>query len=92
MSEPRYACWNFVLDHDASKTAAELSRAEFDALIDRKQFAVGPYFESFGDGYGHPYNPDRQIFGKLKDGRVVYAEFPGSREPHGTAATSERRA
>ncbi len=44
-------------------------------VLGEKQFVDGPYRDNFGSGHGEPYNPDRQAFGKLKDGRVVYCEL-----------------
>jgi hypothetical protein len=52
-----------------------VTRAEFDKMVSKKQFVDGPFRETFGDGYGESYNPDRQAFGKLKDGRGVYCEL-----------------
>ena len=73
MSEPRIQVWSFAGDHGGKPSL--LSKADFDAQLEAGQFAVGPYRETFGDGYGEPYNPHRQAFGKLNDGRVVYCEL-----------------
>lgn len=63
--------------------AVQLSKAEFDRLCDDDQFQLGPYLNSFGDGYGEPYNPNREAGGILKDGRVVWAwvRGPKAKEP-----------
>lgn len=53
----------------------ELTREDFDALALRKLFADGPWKDTFGDGYGEPYNPNRWLFGTLKDGRRVKARY-----------------
>jgi hypothetical protein len=73
MSEPRNQCKRFMADRKA--TGVPLPKAEFDALARSRSFAVGPYRDSFGDGPGEPYQPDRQAFGELKDGRCVYCEL-----------------
>ena len=62
----------------------EITKAEFDSHGESEAFAVGPYIETWGDGYGEPYNPYRQAFGKLRDGRVVYCELHPSRQPEST--------
>lgn len=54
-----------------SATFEELPIAEFDQLARTKQFAEGPHISTFGDGYGEPYQPERNVWGKLKDGRNV---------------------
>lgn len=48
--------------------------AEFDRLARAKQFADGPFIDSFGDGHGEPYNPYRKVWGTLKDGREVESQ------------------
>ena len=51
-----------------------IPKEQFDKMAEAGEFEVGPFKESFGDGYGDPYNPNRQLFGRLNDGRLVYAE------------------
>lgn len=51
--------------------------AEFDRLAREKQFADGPYIDTFGDDYGEPYNPVLRVIGTLKDGRRVESEKRG---------------
>jgi len=53
---------------------ARLARDEFDRLAREEQFRVGPRMSAFGDGYGEPYQPFRQIWGVLKDGRKVRSD------------------
>lgn len=48
-----------------------IEKADFDKLARDREFADGPFIESFGDGYGDPYNPHRTIWGTLNDGRKV---------------------
>ncbi len=57
-----------------------ISRDEFDRLTREDQFADGPYIEAFGDGYGEPYQPNRTMFGTLKDGREVKSSTGGDCE------------
>lgn len=62
-------------DHALSYGAYNsLPKDEFDELVKSKQFSDGPFLSAFGDGYGEPYNPNRQAFGTLKDGRKVFTE------------------
>lgn len=49
----------------------EIDIEEFDKLARAKQFDEGPLIDSFGDGYGEPYQPQRTVMGILKDGRRV---------------------
>ena len=49
-----------------------IPRAEFDEQAKQGGFRDGPCRDSFGDGYGEPYNPNRQAFGILRNGRAVY--------------------
>lgn len=57
--------------------AVELSKAELDKLLDAGEFVDGPFLSTFGNGYGEPYNPNRQAGGTLKDGRIVWAWVRG---------------
>lgn len=70
---PRHRCAEYVYTNGGK--AVELTKAEFHALYNAKGFADGPYRDTFGDGCREPYNPWRQAFGKLKDGRIVYCEL-----------------
>jgi hypothetical protein len=77
--EPRGACAWFFVDHNIEKPE-QLTKAYFDGLCEAGSFADGPHVDSFGDGHGEPYNPYRQAFGILKDGRGVYAETHRARQ------------
>lgn len=57
------------------RKAVQLPKAEFDRLAKAVGFIEGPFRDTFGDGYGEPYNPNRQAFGRLRDGRLVFAEL-----------------
>lgn len=59
--------------------ASELAKLDFDAHVRMALFAVGPYLDTFGDGYGEPYRPNRRAGGTLKDGRVVWAWVRGEK-------------
>lgn len=71
--EPRLNCERFF--GKVSLEAVLLTRKEFDKFYRAKRFSDGPHSEAFGDGMGDPYNPYRQGFGVLKDGRGVYCEM-----------------
>jgi hypothetical protein len=70
---PRHQCRGYI-ESQSGKTFL-LTKEEFDSLFREKQFDDGPYKDNFGNGNGEPYNPNRQAFGKLKDGRIVYCEL-----------------
>jgi len=72
-NEPRHSCYEYFI-RKGCKNPVLLKRAEFDQLVD-DGFVDGPFRDTFGDGYGEPYNPHRQAFGMLKDGRGVYCEL-----------------
>jgi hypothetical protein len=59
-----------------SPACQTIPRDEFDQLARAKQFKVGPFISSFGDGPGEPYVPQehRSVWGVLKDGQEVRAE------------------
>ena len=73
IGRPRNDCAGFVRDHADGHMV--LKKREFNCHCKAGDFEVGPHAESFGDGYGDPYNPYRQAFGRLKDGRVVICEL-----------------
>ena len=52
-----------------------LLKIDFDALAGNGGFVDGPFRETFGDAYGDYYNPNRQAFGTLTDGRKVFCEL-----------------
>lgn len=47
--------------------------SEFNQLTRAGAFSEGPWIENFGSGYGEPYNPHRDVWGTLADGRKVYS-------------------
>ncbi len=70
---PRNQCRSYVQKKGGK--AELLEKEEFDTHYKGGDFMEGPYRETFGDGYGEPYNPNRQAFGKLKKGNIVYCEL-----------------
>ena len=50
----------------------QIPKSEFDQLCKEKKIRDAQE-ESFGDGYGEPYNPNRLIFGHL-NGELVWTE------------------
>jgi len=70
---PRNQCRGYVAKNRGK--AILVTREEFDSYLGNNDFLEGPFKDSFGDGYGEPYNPDRQAFGKLKSDLVVYCEL-----------------
>ncbi len=51
-------------------------RAKFDEHAKLGLFSDGPFRDSFGDGYGEPYNPRRQAFGiNATGGEGLYTEL-----------------
>lgn len=72
--KPRNNCrWYF--EEKGILSPEKITKDEFDQHYDEERFSDGPYQETFGNGYGEPYNPYRQAYGKLKDGRYVYCEL-----------------
>jgi len=45
--------------------------AAFTAMAREERWADGPWRDSFGSGYGEPYQPNRDVWGTLADGRKV---------------------
>ena len=72
--EPRNKCARYMWENEVEKPIL-LTKEDFDAHAKAGDFEVGPHRDNFGDSYGEPYNPNRQAFGKLKDGRFVYCEL-----------------
>lgn len=70
---PRNQCRNYVLENGGK--AELVSKPEFDSFYKNRDFIDGPYKDNFGDSYGDPYNPNRQAFGKLKKGDIIYCEL-----------------
>lgn len=46
----------------------------FDEHFKNNDFIEQPATDAFGDGYGDPYNPWRQAYGTLKNGKSIYCE------------------
>lgn len=82
MSEPRHGCRAFFAEHKVEQPK-QVAKADFDKLYDGEGFKVGPFRETFGDGYGEPYNPARQAFGITTSGDGVFCELhpPTERQP-----------
>ncbi len=76
-SNPRHGCEEYIMRQKRSGHTGPqpLTLAEFHSHIDSDDFDDGPRKDSFGDGYGEPYNPRRQVFGVLKSGTIVYADL-----------------
>lgn len=70
---PRGQCRSYIINKGGK--AILLTREEFDSYYYEKEFVDGPNVDNFGDGPGEPYFPNRQAFGKLKDGRIIYCEL-----------------
>ena len=72
--EPRNQCRGYVTKNGG--VAVLITLREFKEYCRKNQFSKeGPLRDSFGDGYGHPYSPFRQAFGRLKSGEIVYCEL-----------------
>ncbi len=70
---PRNKCRFYIQDNGGK--AQLIGKQEFDSHFHQGEFSDGPYRDNFGSGDGEPYNPNRQAFGKLKTGLVVYCEL-----------------
>jgi len=70
---PRNQCKNYAIKN--GRRAILITQEEFDAHFKRADFSEGPFTDSFGDSHGEPYNPNRQAFGRLDSGLVVYCEL-----------------
>ena len=70
---PRDECRNYVQENGGE--ALLIKKEELNSHVLQKEFLDGPYMNSFGDGYGEPYNQNRQAFGKLKNDLIVYCEL-----------------
>ncbi len=75
--EPRHSCESWF--NETGLAPVQLSKNDFDNMCENDEFADGPHIETFGDNPPEPYNPFRQAFGKLKDGRGVFCEVHRSR-------------
>ena len=70
---PRNQCRKYVSENGGEATL--ITKKEFDKHCKSAEFSDRPYRDNFGDGNGEPYNPNRQAFGKLDSGLVVYCEL-----------------
>lgn len=70
---PRNTCTHFFLEKGLAADA--VLKEDFDRLCEEGAFVEGPFVETFGDKAPEPYNPFRQAFGVLSDGRGVYCEL-----------------
>lgn len=70
---PRHRCREYVTENGG--VAELVKREEFDDYAKKGEFVDGPCVDSFGDDFHEPFNPRRQSYGKLKDGRVVFCEM-----------------
>ncbi|MCH8945363.1 MAG: hypothetical protein IIA85_00375 [Nanoarchaeota archaeon] len=72
--QPRNHCSGYMLENGVGEPIL-LTKKAFNSLAKIKNFSDGPYKDTFGDGYGEPYNSRRQAFGKTKKGLFVYCEL-----------------
>lgn len=73
---PREQCRHYVELNGGKATL--VTRQDFDSSFDGSEFMDGPFMDDFGSGHGEPYKPNRQAYGKLKSGLLVYAELSES--------------
>ena len=71
--KPQNDCLEYLL-RNGCKNERFIPKDEFDVMARDGLFDDGPYIDTFGDGYGQPYRPRRQVFGKLKTGEFVYSQ------------------
>jgi len=71
--KPQISCATYMIKNNA--TPIIISKEEFDKLTKEKQFRDGPYRETFGEGYGEPYNPFKQAYGQLNNENYVFCEL-----------------
>lgn len=72
--KPRHQCDKFMTKSGIKKPKL-MTKKEFNGLTREAKFKAGPFRDNFGDGYGEPYNPYRQAFGVLEDGKGVFCEL-----------------
>lgn len=72
-TEPQGACLQYIIDND-SRNVQAIELAEFDDHCHNRRFTDGPFEDTAGSGYGEPYNPHPQVFGRLDTGQIVYAQ------------------
>jgi len=69
---PRNQCERYVIKQGGLATL--IPKQDFDEKAIKNEFTDGPFIDTFGNG-NEPYNPNRQAFGKLNSGLVVYCEL-----------------
>ena len=74
MNKPRNQCGIYFVDRGIGNPIM-VSKVEFDKHYSEDEFSDGPFGETFGDGRLEPYNPSRQAFGILKNGRGIFCEL-----------------
>jgi hypothetical protein len=73
---PRNDCLTYILENlEKEIKPTLLTKKAFNTLCRAESFNDGPYKDTFGEGYGEPYNPWRQAFGKTKKGLLIYCEL-----------------
>lgn len=83
--EPQGHCSGYiaenVIEGDLDKDDCYyIPKEEFDELYKNGEFKEGEvHQDTFGMGYGEPYNPDPQAFGKLEEhpNPIVYCQLRG---------------
>lgn len=61
-----------------------IDKSEFDKFANAGKFTEGPFRDSFGDGDGEPYLPNRRLWGTLDDGRRVESNTTNERPTSST--------
>ncbi len=70
---PRGSCKDYI--YEKGGNAELITKEEFDDHYNQENFKKRPFEESFGDGPMDPYSPERQAYGQLNSGTVVYCEL-----------------
>jgi hypothetical protein len=79
MEPPRHSCHQYFITQRCEHPEL-IARQKFDKMVDAEEFTDGPFCETFGSGYGEPYNPRRQAFG-MAGKRGVYCELSEKTSP-----------
>jgi len=74
-TSPRHTCEAWFAKRGI--VPRQLSIVVFNRLAksDMGMFRDGPYEDLYGDGRYDGYNPNRQVWGVLKDGAGIFAEL-----------------
>ena len=89
IENPRGDCLRWLAENRATG-AVRLPKRPFDAFVGAGAFDEGPPAGTSGRGYGEPYCPDRQAWGRLKDGRYVYCELNEGPSSHPEPERTDR--